>query len=75
MLRIFATLTQIETYLFTLLVLEESGARLALQNNEGKVPIQLLLYGSDIDRNSLEYAQAVNALLRAQLEDVVHLRA
>jgi ankyrin repeat protein len=56
-------------------ILERSDAGLSIQNNEGKIPIQLLLYDSDVDRNSLEYVQAVNALLREHPDAVMHLRA
>jgi ankyrin repeat protein len=56
-------------------ILERSDAGVSVQNNEGKTPIQLLIYDSHVDRNSLEYVEAVNALLRAHPEAVTHLRA
>lgn len=54
-------------------ILERSTAFLSVQNNEGKIPIQLLLHNSYVDRNSLEYVQVVDAMLRANPADVAHL--
>lgn len=56
-------------------ILERSDAGVSVQNNEGKTPIQLLLYDSQVDRNSLEYIQAVNALFRAHPDAVMDLCA
>lgn len=47
--------------------------RVLVENKDAKLPIQLLLYHSECDRDSLEYVQAVNALLRANPESVAHL--
>jgi ankyrin repeat protein len=56
-------------------ILDRSDAGVSVQNNEGKTPIQLLLCGSHVDRNSLEYVQTVNALLRAHPEALMDLCA
>jgi ankyrin repeat protein len=56
------------------MILERStNAVLSVQNNEGKIPIQLLLHNCHVDRNSLEYVQVVDAMLRANPADVAHL--
>jgi ankyrin repeat protein len=56
-------------------ILKRTCAGLSVQNNKGMMPIQTLLYDADCDRNSLEWVQAVYALLRAHPVVVVHLHA
>jgi hypothetical protein len=55
-------------------ILERTGAGLSVQNNEGMMPIQKLLHNANCNRNSLEWVQAVYALLlRAHPEALVDL--
>jgi ankyrin repeat protein len=56
------------------MILKMTDAGLSVQNSEGKIPIQLLLYDADCNRNSLEYMQAVHALLRGYPGAVMSLR-
>jgi ankyrin repeat protein len=52
-----------------------NGSGVSMENKDGKLPIQLLLYEASCDRDSLEYVQALNALLCAHPEAVAHLLA
>jgi ankyrin repeat protein len=52
-----------------------NGSWVSMENKDGELPIQLLLYEASCDRDGLEYVQAVNALLRAHPEAVAHLLA
>ena len=54
-------------------ILERAGAALSVQSDEGKTPMQMLLYHAECDRGNIEYVQAVYALLRADPEAVVSL--
>jgi ankyrin len=52
-----------------------AGGGVSVENDNGKLPIEMLLYEATCDRNSLEYVQAVYALLRAHPESVTGLHA
>jgi hypothetical protein len=54
-------------------IIERSTHQLTELNSEGKLPIELLLYEAEYNRDSLEYVQAVNELLRANPESLAHL--
>jgi hypothetical protein len=54
-------------------ILGTSKRQLTELNNEGKLPIELLLYQAVCNRDRLEYVQAVNKLLRANPESLTHL--
>jgi ankyrin repeat protein len=46
-------------------IMDRSDYGVSLRNKDGKLPIELLLCGADVDRDSLAYIEAVNHLLRA----------
>jgi ankyrin repeat protein len=46
-------------------IMGRSDYGVSLRNKDGKLPIELLLCGADVDRHSLEYVEAMNHLLRS----------
>eukprot|EP00956_Cyclotella_meneghiniana_P022751 scaffold43406_cov36-Cyclotella_meneghiniana.AAC.2 len=50
---------------------EQSTFGVILQNSDKRTPIELLLYESECDRNSMEYVEAVRCLLRANPVDTL----
>eukprot|EP00956_Cyclotella_meneghiniana_P020127 scaffold35154_cov40-Cyclotella_meneghiniana.AAC.2 len=52
-------------------IIEQSTFRMTLQNSDEKIPIELLLYESECDRNSTEYVEAVRCLLQANPVDTL----
>jgi ankyrin repeat protein len=54
-------------------ILDRAGGGVSIENYNGKLPIEMLLYEANCDRNSLEYVQAVYALLRSHPESVTLL--
>jgi ankyrin repeat protein len=59
-------------------ILDGAVSGVSVENNQGKLPIEMLLYEANCDRKSrksLEYVQAVHALIRAHPESVSHLIA
>ena len=46
-------------------ILETSKYGASVRNSEGKLPIQLLMYDADCDRDSIEYVSAIHCLLLA----------
>jgi ankyrin repeat protein len=51
-------------------ILGRAASGVSVENDNGKLPVEMLLYEADCDRNSLEYVQAVYALIRAHPESV-----
>ena len=52
-------------------IIVQSTFGVTLQNSDEKIPIELLLYESECDRNSMEYVEAVRCLLRANPVDTL----
>eukprot|EP00956_Cyclotella_meneghiniana_P030103 scaffold74946_cov46-Cyclotella_meneghiniana.AAC.5 len=52
-------------------IIKKSTFGVTLQNSDEKIPIELLLYESECDRNSMEYVEAVRCLLRANPVDTL----
>ena len=52
-------------------IIVQSTFGVTLQNSDEKIPIELLLYESECDRNGMEYVEAVRCLLRANPVDTL----